>query len=55
MHGIRDKILSARKYFTYRAYLCGNMFDTVNDTVIRVTEDNITMLSHNLDNQLLFA
>ena len=55
LHGVRDEILSSRKNFPDRTHLCRYMFDTVNDLTLIVTENNIAVFSHDLDDQIFPA
>ena len=52
---LRDKVSAPRKYLTDRTHLRGNMLDTVYDTIIFVTEDDIAVLAHQFDDQLFRA
>ena len=50
-HSIRDKIFSSRKNLTHRTHLRGNMLDTVDDHSFFITENNIAVLAHDLNDQ----
>ena len=51
----RYKIGTSRKYLSNRTYLCGNMFDTVKYHVIFITENDIAVFSHQLNDQFLVS
>ena len=52
---VRKKIISSRKNLTDRTHVGGNMFDTVKDRIVLLTEDQVAVFSHDLHNQLLAA
>ena len=53
--GLWNEILPARQHLTHRTDLRGNMFDTVDDLVIFITENNVTVFSHYLNDQRFFT
>ena len=55
MHGVRDKILPPGEDLTDRAHLRGHMLDAVDDAAVLRTDNNIAVLPHDLDDQVLPA
>ena len=51
----RIYIRSSRQHFPHRTYLMGNMLDAVNDRTICICKNDIAVLSHDLNDQLLPA
>ena len=47
--GVRDKVIASREYLSDRAYLCGDMYDAVEDHVVLIAEDDVAVFSHELD------
>ena len=52
---VRNEPGAARKNLTDRTHVGGNMFDTVKDRIVLLTEDQVAVFSHDLHNQLLAA
>jgi len=55
MHRVRNEIRPSRENLAHGTHLCRNMFDTVKDPVVRITEDDVAVFSHDFQNQLLTA
>ena len=51
--GHRDKVFSSRKHFPDRRSLSGDMLEGIDDPSILITEDQVGMLSHKLQDQIL--
>ncbi len=47
-----NKIVPPRQHFAHRADRAGNMFDTVDNFVFVITENNIAVFSHNFHNKM---
>ena len=54
-HGIRYKIFPSGQYFPHGTHLRGHMLDAVDDSALIIAEDDVAVLAHNLDHQLLLA
>ena len=54
-HGIRYKISPPRKHLPDGAHLCVDMLDTVYDHILVITENDIAVFPHDLDDQLLLT
>ena len=54
-HRIRNKVIASRQYFTYRTHLCRDVLDTVDDASVQITENNVAVFSHDLDDQFFPA
>ena len=52
---LRNEIIASRKNLADRAYHTGNMLDAVDDFIFLIHEDDVAMLSHQLDDQALVA
>ncbi len=52
---LRDKIVPTGQYFPDGADHAGNVFDAVDDHIFLVAEDDIAVLAHHFDDQLLAA
>ena len=55
MHGVRDKVISARKYFSDRTHLRRYMLDAVQDPSGLIAENDIAVLAHDFNDQCLLA
>ena len=53
--GMGNKVGFSRKYFPHPADHSRNMFDAVKDNAVLLTENNVAVFSHQLDDQLLTA
>ena len=51
----RNKVCPSGKHFSDRADHTGNMLDTVNDHIFVIDKDDITVFTHDLNDQLLTA
>ena len=51
----RDKVIASRQYFTYRTHLCRDMLDRIQDHAVLLTENDIAVFAHQLDDQKLAA
>ena len=50
-----NKVCSAGKNFSHRAHVGRYVFDTVQNLIVFIAEDNIAVFSHNLHNQIFCA
>ena len=53
--GVRNEILPAGQNFPDGAHLNAHMFNTIDDFVVVITEDDIAVFSHDLHGQYLMA
>ena len=52
---LRNKILPSRKHLTHRTHMRRNMLDTIQDHSLIITENNITVLAHQLHDKNLLT
>ena len=52
---LRNKILPSRKHLTHRTHMRRNMLDTIQDHPLIITENNITVLAHQLHDKNLLT
>ena len=52
---LRNKILPSRKHLTHRTHMRRNMLDTIQDRPLIITENNITVLAHQLHDKNLLT